>query len=134
MIKVGIDTNVLLRLLVDDDERQRAAVLKFGAGIGTAYSGFITVVSLIEIDWALRTRYGFARRDSVAAIRRLLRLRGVEIQSAEAVVRSLAGVDDGNGDFADLMIAHLSLHAGCDRIVTLDKKAASKIPVMELLQ
>lgn len=133
MRKVGIDTNVLLRLLVNDNAAQRAAVLKFGAGIGEKYLGYVTVVSLVEMDWALRKQYGFMKRESVAAIRQVLRIRGVEIQSPDAVVLSLQGVEDGEGEFADLMIAHSCIEAGCDHVVTLDKKAATKIPAAVLL-
>jgi len=131
--KVGIDTNVLIRLLVNDNPVQHKAVLKFGEGIDKNYAGFVTVISLVEMDWALRKQYGFTKGESVEAIRRIVRTRGVEIQSPDVVVRALQGVEDGDGEFADLMIAHLCLDAGCDHIVTLDKKAAAKIPAVALL-
>lgn len=133
MRKIGIDTNILLRLLVDDDAVQREAVTKFGAGIGKTFIGFITVVTLVEIDWALRRKYYFSKRESAAAIQRLVRLRGVEIQSSDAVIRSLRGVETGRGDFADLMIVHLALDANCDHVASLDKKAAAKIAAVELI-
>lgn len=133
MIKVGIDTNVLLRLLVNDDPAQRKAVLSFGKGLGENYSGFITLISLVEIDWALRKQYGYSKPESVSALQKITQLRGVEIQSADAIVRAIHGVETGAGDFADVLIAHLCLDEGCSHVVTLDKKAAAKIPVMELL-
>ncbi len=132
-MKVGIDTNVLLRLLVDDNPEQRQAVLKFGERLGKDYDGFVTLISLVEMDWALRKQYGYTKQESVAAIRRIVRIRGVDIQSPDTVVRTLQSVENGDGELADVMIAHLSLDAGCDHVVTLDRKAASKIPVMELL-
>jgi predicted nucleic-acid-binding protein len=131
--KVGIDTNILLRLLIDDNPTQREAVLKFGKGIGKDYAGFITLISLVEMDWALRKQYGFTKRESVEAVRRVVRLRGIEVQSPDAVIRTLQGVENGDGEFADLMIAHLCLDAGCEHVVTLDRKAASRIPSTELL-
>jgi predicted nucleic-acid-binding protein len=133
MKKVGIDTNVLLRLLIDDNPVQRKAVLEFGQGIGRDYSGYVTVICLVEMDWALRKQYGFAKGDSVKAIHRIIRIRGIEVQAREAVDYALAGVENGNGDFADLLIAHLCLDAGCDHVVSLDKRAAAKIPVIELI-
>lgn len=133
-MKVGIDTNVLLRLLVNDNPGQRQAVLKFGERLGKDYDGFVTLISLVEMDWALRKQYGYTKQESVEAIRRIVRIRGVEVQAPDAVVRTLQGVEDGNGEFADIMISHLCLDAGCDHVVTLDRKAASRIPVMELLQ
>ncbi len=133
MIKVGIDTNVLLRLLVNDNPSQRKAVLKFGEGIGRDHSGYVAVISLVEMDWALRKQYGFTKQQSVDAIRRITRIRGIEVQSFDAVDRALSGVENAAGDFADLLIVHLCLDAGCNHIVSLDKKAAAKIPVVELL-
>ena len=133
MKKVGIDTNVLLRLLVDDDPVQREAVLSFGKGLGIDYIGYVTLISLVEMDWALRRQYGYSKQESVSAVQKVSQLRGVEIQSPDAVIRTIHGVENGNGDFADILIAHLCLDEGCDHVVTLDKKAAARIPVMELL-
>lgn len=133
MNRIGIDTNVLLRLLVNDNQEQRASVLKFGEGLGTRYLGYITIISLVEIDWALRKQYGFAKKDSVTAIRKLLRIRGIEVQSPATVSVALQSVDSAGGEFADVLIAHLCMDAGCSHIVTFDRKAAGKIPVMELL-
>jgi predicted nucleic-acid-binding protein len=123
----------LLRLLVNDDPRQRAAVLAFGQGLGESHIGYITLISLVEMDWALRKQYGYSKRQSVSALQKIAQVRGVEIQSPDAVIRTIGGVENGDGDFADILISHLCLDAGCNHVVTLDKKAASKIPVMELL-
>jgi len=133
LIKVGIDTNVLLRLLVDDDQGQRDAVLSFGEGLGDKYSGYITLISLVEMDWALRKQYGYSKLQSASALQKITQIRGVEIQSPDAVVRTIHDVESGNGDFADVLISHLCLEAGCNHVVTLDRKAAGKIPAMELL-
>lgn len=133
MNKIGIDTNVLLRLIVSDNEKQHQAVLRFGSGIGRDYSGFITVISLVEMDWALRKQYGFTKRDSMEAIRRITRIRGVEVQSHDSVVLALQGVEDGHGELSDLLIAHICLDAGCSEIVTLDRDVANKVPPAVLL-
>jgi len=131
--KVGIDTNVLLRLLVDDDPVQREAVLSFGKDLGSKYLGFVSLISLVEMDWALRRQYGYSKQESVSALQKISQLRGVEIQCFEAVIKSIRGVENGNGDFADVLIANLCLDEGCGHVVTLDRKAAAKIPAMELL-
>ena len=133
MITIGLDTNILLRLLIDDDPIQRKAVLDFGKGIGREYMGYVTVISLVEMDWALRKQFGFTKQQSTDALRQITRIRGMDVQSFDAVDRALTGVASGDGDFADLMIAHLCLDAGCSHIVSLDKKAAAKIAAVELL-
>jgi predicted nucleic-acid-binding protein len=131
--RIGIDTNVLLRLVVDDDPAQRAAVLKFGEGLGRDYHGYVALICLVEMDWALRKQYRFSKGESVNALRKISRIRGIEVQMSDAVERALTSVEKADGDFADLLIAQLCLDAGCDHIVSLDKKAAAKIPVVELL-
>lgn len=132
MKRVGIDTNVLLRLIVNDDTQQQDAVLKFGRKLGNDLHGYVPVICLIEMDWALRSQYGYKRDARIAAIRAILRLRFVDIESEDAVVNALSAVEEG-ADFADAVIAHQCLDAGCDAVVTFDKKAAQKIPIMEML-
>lgn len=133
MRKAGIDTNVLLRLLINDNAAQHQAVLKFGKGLGKDYSGFVPAICLVEMNWALRQQYGFTKQQSIEAIRRITRIRGLEVQSQDSVERALRGVESGDGEFADLLIVQLCLDVGCDQVVTLDKKAAAKIPIAELL-
>jgi predicted nucleic-acid-binding protein len=133
MRRVGIDTNVILRLVVDDDEEQRRLVTAFGSGLNKEYRGLITLVALLEADWALRSQFGFTRRQSSEALRRLTHIRGVDVESHDAVVRALLTVDEANADFAGALIAERSVELGCEKTVTLDRKAANKVPSMELL-
>lgn len=133
MKRVGIDTNILIRLFVDDDPDQRDRLDAFGRRLNHDILGFVTVTTLLEFDWALRSQYGYRRHDSAAAIQKVLRIRGVEVESHHAVVRSIKLVEANNVDFADALIANCALDAGCDHVVTLDKKAASRVPGMELL-
>lgn len=133
MKKVGIDTNILLRLIVDDDEEQRAKVHKFGAGLNKDYRGIITLLGILETDWALRSQYGFSRQQSSMALGRLTRIRGVDVERHDVVVRALLLADETNVDLADALIAERSADLGCAETVTLDRKAAQRIPSMELL-
>lgn len=96
--------------------------------------GQVTIVSLLEIDWALRSQYGYARRASMDAIQRILRIRGVTIENHDVVVRAIGLVCDRNADFADALIAGLAETMDCEATITLDKRAARTIPGMELLQ
>lgn len=132
-MKIGIDTNVLIRLLVNDNPEQRKAVLAFGEQLGTSYEGFVTLISLVEMDWALRKQYGYSRDQSATALRKITQLRGVEVQARDSVVSAIDSVERGAVEFSDALIAHLCVDAGCDRVVTLDRKAGTKIPVMEYI-
>lgn len=133
MIRVGIDTNVLLRLIVDDDEEQRSKVKAFGSALNKDSRGLITLLGILEIDWALRSQYGFTRRRSGAALQKLTHIRGLDIESHDVLLRALRLVDESNADLADALIAERSAELGCERTMTLDRKAAARIPSMTLL-
>ena len=133
MRRLGIDTNVLLRLIVDDDPKQRRIVMDFGSQLNREYRGVVTLVSLLEMDWALRSQYGYPRRQSIAAIRKIMQIRGVEVECHDVVARALLLVDVENADFADALICGRAADLGSEKTVTLDRKAARRIPMMELL-
>jgi predicted nucleic-acid-binding protein len=130
----GLDTNVIILLLTDDDPAQRRAALKFGAGLGKDYSAFLSLVGILELDWALRSRLGFARQDVVTAVDKLLHTRGLIVEHHNLVLKTLKLVAANNADFADALIACRSLDEGCESIKTFDLKAARRVPGMELLQ
>ena len=133
MRRVGIDTNILLRLLVNDDPAQRAAALAFGSKLNIDYVGVISMVSLVEMDWALRTRYRYGRKESIGAIAKVIRIRGVEIESHDVVVRALRLVEGNNADFADALIGCRLESMDCEMTLTFDRRAAKSVPGMELL-
>jgi predicted nucleic-acid-binding protein len=133
MRQVSIDTNVLLRLFVEDDPAQREIVLRFGSRLNKDYKGTVTLVSLVEFDWALRSQYRYSRAESLDAIKRLIRIRGIEVECHDVVVKALTNVESRNTDFADALIAFRSKDLGCETVFTLDTSAASRIPGMALL-
>ena len=133
MKMIGLDTNVVIRLLTDDDPRQRRAALKLADGLGRDYMAFLPLVAVLELNWALWAKLGFSRQDTVRAIESLLRTRGLVVEHHDLVVKALRLVLTENADFADALIAARSLQEGCAAIKTFDRKAASRVPGMELL-
>ncbi|MBP1846223.1 putative nucleic-acid-binding protein [Rhizobium petrolearium] len=133
MMIFGLDTNVILRLFIDDDPAQRAAALGFGERLGKDYSAFVTLISLLELDWALRSQYGFSKKHVTLAIDKLLHTRGLVIKNHTLVVKALRFVESNNADFADALIACRLSEEGCQSTKTFDMKAARKVPGMELL-
>jgi predicted nucleic-acid-binding protein len=133
MMMFGLDTNVVVRLLTNDDLQQRRAALGFAEGIGHDYSAFVSLVSVVELDWALRSRLGFSRQDVARAIGKLLQTRGLFFEHHDLVVRALRLVTAQNVDLADALIASRALAAGCTSTKTFDKRAADRVPGMELL-
>ncbi|PTM94421.1 PIN domain-containing protein [Mycoplana dimorpha] len=129
----GLDTNVVIRLLTNDDPAQRQAALKFGAGLGKDYRAFLSLVSILELDWALRSKLGFRRNDVVAAVNKLLQTRGLVIEHHNLVLKALDLVETNSADLADALIACRSIEEGCVSVKTFDLKATRKVPGMELL-
>lgn len=129
----GLDTNVVVRLLVNDDPKQRRSALAFAERLGRDYSAFISLLTIVELDWALRSRLGFSRVDAVLTLGKLLRVRGLLFEHHDTVVKAMRLVTDGKTDLADALIAARSLEAGCLSVKTFDRKAAARVPGMELL-
>lgn len=117
-MKVSLDTNVLLRLMVGDDEAQQQRAIETLEG---AELVAISVHALCEFARVLDRRYGAPRADISASIRRLLDMRNV-VSNRPAIEAGLAVLDAG-GDFADGVIAYDGQWLGGETMVSFDKKA-----------
>lgn len=133
MTLVGLDTNIVIRLLTNDDPDQRRSALQFAAGLGKEYLAFLPLICVVELDWALRSQLGYTRQDASNAISKLLRVRGLTVEHHDLVLKALRQVAQNNADFADALIAARSIEEGCISVNTFDKRAASRVPGMELL-
>lgn len=130
---IGLDTNIVIRLLTNDDPDQRRLALQFAEGLGKEYTAFMPLICVVELDWALRSQLGYTRQDASNAISKLLRVRGLTVEHHDLVVKALRQVTQNNADFADALIAARSIQEGCGSVKTFDKRAASRVPGMELL-
>ena len=131
---IGLDTNVVIRYLVQDDPQQSALATQF---IETVLSpvdpGFVTLVTLCEIGWVLSECYETDKRTLRAVIEGLLTSKQIVIQEAELVWKALRALDAMAADFSDALIGQVALAAGCRTVVTFDKGAA-KLAGFELLR
>ena len=129
---IGIDTNVLVRYVVQDDTRQAAAANHF---IETTLSedepGWIASVVLCEFVWVLETAYGYARNPIVATLQRLFEVDRFRVESPALAWRALDEYRVG-GDFSDALIALANEHEGCGYTATFDR-AAARLKQMRLL-
>src|ERR1700729_2254696 len=121
-MKVTLDTNVLVRGVVHDDEEQAKLADNL---LRRAEMIAITVPCLCELVWVLRSIYGLKRSDAVTAIRALLIARNVET-NRPMVEAGLAMLDAG-GDFADGVIAYEGKWLGAETFVSFDKKAVEML-------
>ena len=123
---IGIDTNVLVRYLVQDDKVQslQASTL-IEEIISVDEPGFITLITLAEVVWVLKACYGVSKTDLCSMIKMLLETKQLRIEQAESCYRALRIFESSNGDFSDALIVTISKDAGCAETVTFDKKAQS---------
>lgn len=128
---IGIDTNVLVRYVTQDDPVQSARANEFIDQLSKETPGFVTVVSLAEIYWVLHRAYQADRKSIMTVLEGLLESRELVVERGEMVRRALARAVAG-ADFPDALITETGIDAGCERTVTFDRHAA-KVAGMQLL-
>ena len=104
MTSIGIDTNVLLRMVLNDDAEQRAKALAFGKGLSEAAPGFVSLIVLVEFSWSLISRYKLPKEQVQAAIQRLLKIKTLVFEDFDAIVIALERSTLPQVDFADALI------------------------------
>jgi len=127
---IGMDTNVLISHLVGDVPVNAALARRFLDARSPDDPAYISTGVIVESVSVLHRKYGVARADIVRILEILLRSRDISIQSAASLRSALADAEESNSDLADAIIAHAAIDAGCDWIVTFDKRA-QRLPGMQ---
>jgi predicted nucleic-acid-binding protein len=121
---IGLDTNVLVRYLAQDDPVQSAkATALIERRLTEQDPGFIGVVAMVETVWVLERAYGLADADIAAAIERTLQVDALVVESEQEVFTAMVALKEGRGSFADALIGALGASAGCSHSLTFDRKA-----------
>jgi predicted nucleic-acid-binding protein len=129
----GIDTNVLLRIVVGDSPEQIGTVERLLDRLRDRETIFVNVSVVLEASWVLKRFYRFPRDRILDFLQALLERREFEIADYEAVGNALDLCRRENVDFADALMAEMNRLAGCATTFTFDRHAASRVPGMELL-
>jgi predicted nucleic-acid-binding protein len=123
---IGLDTNVLLRFLLNDDTAQgQRAEATLRRRCTPDDPGFINHIVLCELAWVLGARYGYSRNDLADAIEALCASESVHVDAAPLVELALRHYRASRADFADCLLALLNRAAGCETTLTFDRAAAS---------
>lgn len=120
---IGLDTNVIVRYLVQDEPDQSASASNVIDELTENRPGFLSLVTVVELHWVLRRAYKISSRRCAGLIEGLLDARELRIDQ-EAIIRVALTASNGGLDFADAVIAELGRVAGCDHTVTFDRQAA----------
>jgi predicted nucleic-acid-binding protein len=122
---IGIDTNVLVRYIAQDDAAQaRKATTLIERECTEAAPGFVGVVALVELVWVAESCYGATRDDVARMVRQVLGTKQLVVQDAQTVWQALRLFEQGKADFADYLIERSAAAAGCERTATFDRDAA----------
>ena len=122
---LGIDTNVLVRLLIADNaEQTRRARQLVRAAAERGEPVLVSLLVLIETEWVLRSRYDMDKFASLAALRSLLTARELAFEDEPAIEEALFNWDESNAGFADCLMAAHHRRLGCRATATFDAKAA----------
>ena len=123
---IGLDTNVLVRYLVQDDPAQaKKASALIDRAAAQDSPMFINHVVMCELAWVLGGGYAYARADLAELIEKILLGRQFEIEKKDLVWAALTDFKASRADFADCLIGVTNLMAGCESTFTFDRSAAS---------
>lgn len=130
---ISLDTNVLVRLLTNDDPKQvRQARRALDAALAEGRTVWVSALVLCELVWVLQGLYKYDKKQIIIALDALLTFSGIEVQSPHLVKKSLDVLTGNAADFADILLGLLSADAGADYVLTFDKKA-SQLATHQLL-
>lgn len=131
---IGIDTNLLLRLIVGDEPKQAVLAREFLRENCSAHEpGYVYHIVLVELVWTLARAYGYSREKIAAAMEQILETAQLDVESSNDVAAAVKDYRRGVADFADCLLVRVNEASGCTRTVTFDRKAA-KLPGFELLK
>jgi predicted nucleic-acid-binding protein len=131
---IGLDTNVLLRYLVQDDPVQspRAAEI-IERSLTEQDPGFVSLVSILEIVWVLSGLYKRTHAEVAQHIEMILAADTLEVQNEQAVYEAVVALRNGTGTFEDALIGGIGVWRGCSATLTFDRNAAKRLSGFQLI-
>lgn len=122
---IGIDTNILVRYLAQDDPVQSPRARQIIERLLSEQDpGFISLVTITETVWVLRSSYAMTDQAIAAALELILRVQTLFVQNEREVATAMIALRTGVASFDDALIGALGRWAGCSLTVTFDRKAA----------
>ncbi len=121
---IGLDTNVLVRYLMQDDAKQAAKATRLMESLTVEVPGFVSIISVVELGWVLTSAYGLTRSQLEQALEALLRTKELVVDRADQVLQALRIFKATKADLADCLIERSAAGAGCEQTMTFDVAAA----------
>lgn len=121
---IGLDTNVLVRYIMQDDVPQARKATRLIEGLNQSEPGFVSVVALVELTWVLSASYKLDRAQISETLDLLLRSKEILLDRADIVLQATRRFRSGTADFADCLIDQIARSEGCSTTMTFDKLAS----------
>lgn len=121
----GLDTNVLVRYLAQDDEAQLRSVLALLLKKGATF--FVPDLVLIEADWVLSSLYAWTADETAEAFGRLLSVHNLVFENEGRIRHALRSMCRG-ADLSDELIVDRCREMGCKTVATFDKGMIKQHP------
>ncbi|OLE58248.1 MAG: hypothetical protein AUG13_00040 [Chloroflexi bacterium 13_1_20CM_2_59_7] len=121
---IGLDTNVLVRYLTQDDPIQSLKATEIiERRLTEKNHGFVSIVAIVQTVWVLDRAYNLAAHEIAAAVEGMLQADVLVVENEQEVFTAMIALKEGQGSFADAIIAALGAKAGCSCTLTFDHKA-----------
>jgi predicted nucleic-acid-binding protein len=128
----GLDTNILVRYLTQDDPMQSSKATEIiERRLTEENPGFVSAVVMVETVWVLDRSYGLSIHEIAGAVERMLQTDVLLVEHEQQVFTAMIALKEGNGSFADALISALNARMGCSRTLTFDRKAL-RLPGFQL--
>jgi predicted nucleic-acid-binding protein len=121
---IGLDTNILVRYLTQDDPVQSPKATEIiERRLTEENPGFVSIVAMVETVWVLDRAYHLATHEIAAAVERMLQADVLVVENEQEVFTAMIALKEGQGSFADAVIAALGARASCSSTLTFDQNA-----------
>ncbi|HWE85670.1 MAG TPA: type II toxin-antitoxin system VapC family toxin [Terracidiphilus sp.] len=130
---MGLDTNVLLRYLVQDDPKQSRRATEIIERLTEQEPGFVSLVTVLEVVWVLQSLFKRTRQEIANDLEMLLAADTLEVQNEQEVYLAVVSLRNGIGTFEDALIGSLGSWRGCSATLTFDENAAKRLDGFQLI-
>jgi predicted nucleic-acid-binding protein len=131
---MGLDTNVLLRYLAQDDPKQSPRATEIiEQRLTEQEPGFVSLVTILEVVWVLKSLFKRSRQEIANDLEMLLAADTLEVQNEQEVYLAVVSLRNGSGTFEDALIGSLGAWRGCSATLTFDEDAAKRLDGFELI-
>ncbi|HEY6488629.1 MAG: type II toxin-antitoxin system VapC family toxin [Terracidiphilus sp.] len=125
---IGLDTNVVLRYLVQDDPVQSPRATEIiRRRLSEGEPGFVSLVTILEVVWVLKSLYKRSPQEIANDIEMVLAADTLDVQNEQQVYSAVVALRNGTGTFEDALIGALGIWRGCSATLTFDEKAARRL-------